>query len=109
MSYKTGGYKTKYISECGYYREEFTIYSAVESISDICVYKMFNENGNEVDISVSAEDDTEAVGKYSLIDCLYYLKQHENKIYDYKEYNIIIEEMTFEEVDKIFGHHNNSN
>lgn len=109
MSYKTGGYKTKYISECGYYREEFTIYSAVESVSDICVYKMFNETGKEVDISVSAEDDTETVGKYSLIDCLYYLKQRKDKHYKWKGYDIIIEEMTYEEVDKIFGHHNNSN
>ena len=103
MAYKTGGYKTKYVSEYGYFHEEFMIYSAVESVSDTCVYKMFNEKGEEVDISIGAEDDTEAVGKYSLIDCLYYLKQRENKHYKYKEYDIIIEEMTYEEVNKIFG------
>ena len=38
---------------------------------------------------------------------LYY--REEDKHYEWKEHNIIIEEMTYEEVDKIFGHHNNSN
>lgn len=103
MAYKTGGYKTKYVSECGYFHEEYMIYCAVESCSDICVYKMFNENGEEVDISISAEDDTDDYGNHSLIDCLFYLKQHKDKRYQYKEYDIIIEEMTYEEVDKIFS------
>ena len=104
MAYKTGGFKTKYISECGYFHEEYTIYSAVESCSDVCSYVMVNdETGKEVDICISAEDDTEAVGKYSLIDCLYYLKQRKNKYYEWKERNIIIEEMTPEEVIKYFG------
>ena len=104
MAFKTGGYKTKYISECGYFHEEFMIYSAVESCSDVCSYVMVNEEtGKEVDICISAEDDTEAVGKYSLIDCLYYLKQRKNKYYEWKERNIIIEEMTPEEVIKYFG------
>ena len=103
MAFKTGGYKTKYISECGYFREEFMIYCAVESCSDVCVYKMFNENGEEVNISISAEDDTDSVGKYSLIDCLYHLKNKKDKHYQWDIYDIIIEEMTYEEVDKIFG------
>lgn len=103
MAFKTGGYKTKYISECGYFHKEFIICCAVESVSDTCVYKMFNEKGEEVDICISAEDDTEAVGKYSLIDCLYYLKQGEDKHYKYKSHDIIIEEMTPEEVIKYFG------
>ena len=104
MAFKTGGYKTKYIEEYGYMKTEYTIYSAVESCSDICSYVMINEEtGKEVDICISAEDDTEAVGKYSLIDCLYYLKQRKNKYYEWKERNIIIEEMTPEEVIKYFG------
>lgn len=103
MAYKTGGYKTKYIEEHGYIHNEYIIYCSVESVSDICVYKMFNENGKEVDICISAEDDTDAVGKYSLIDCLYYLKQRQDKHYKWKGNDIIIEKMTYEEVDKIFG------
>ncbi len=104
MAYKTGGYKTKYIEECGYMRTEYTIYSAVESCSDVCSYTMVNdETGKEIDIVISAEDDTEAVGKYSLIDCIYYLKRREDKHYEWKERDIIIEEMTPEEVTKYFG------
>lgn len=99
MSFKTGGFKTKYIEECGsYIHDEYTIYCAVESVSDVCVYKMFDENGKEVDITISAEDDTEAVGKYSLIDCLYCLKHGEGKGND-----IIIEEMTDDEMKRIYG------
>ena len=79
------------------------IYCAVESCSDVCVYKMFNERGEEVNILISAEDDTDSVGKYSLIDCLFYLKQGKDKHYQWKEHDIIIEEMTYEEVDKIFS------
>lgn len=103
MAYKTGGYKTKYISECGYIHEEFIIYCAVESCSDVCVYKMFDDNGNEKEINISAEDDTDDYGNHSLIDCLFYLKQHKDKHYQWKEHNIIIEEMTYKEIDKIFG------
>jgi len=106
MAYKTGGYKTKYIEECGsYVYNEYTIYCALESCSNICVYKMFNNKGEEVNISIGAEEDDDDYGNRSLIDCLYYLKYHKNKIYDYKykEYNIIIKEMTPEEVNKIFG------
>ena len=103
MAYKTGGYKTRYIeSYSSYFYHEYTIYCAVESTSDICVYKMFDEDDKEHDICIGAEDDTDAVGKYSLIDCLYQLKQHEDKHYKYIEYDIIIEEMTPEEVMKYF-------
>ena len=110
MSYKTGGYKTKYIEECGpYVYNEYIIYCAVESCSNVCMYKMFDNKGREVSISISAEEDTDDFGNHSLIDCLYYLKCHKDKHYEWKEHNIIIEEMTYEEVDKIFGHHNNSN
>lgn len=110
MAYKTGGYKTKYIEEYGsYLYNEYMIYCAVESCSNVCVYRMLNKKGNEVNISISAEEDTDDYGNHSLIDCLYYLKLHKNKYYDYQEYNIIIEEMTYEEVDKIFNNHNISN
>lgn len=103
MAYKTGGYKTKYIEECGYLYEEFIIYTAVESCSNVRVYKMFNDKGEEVNISISAEEDTDDYGNRSLIDCLYYLKQYKDKHYQWKEHDIIIEEMTPEEVIKIFG------
>lgn len=103
MAYKTGGYKTKYIEEYGYVHNEYIIYCSVESVSDICVYKMFDDKGNEKEINISAEDDTDDYGNHSLIDCLFYLKQHKDKHYQYKEYDIIIEEMTYEEVNKIFG------
>jgi len=104
MSYKTGGFKTKYRESYGYFYEDYIIYCAVESVSDTCVYKMFDVSGKEHDISISAEDDTEAFGKYSLIDCLYHLKHHENKTYSHHECDIIIEEMTEEEMSRIFNH-----
>lgn len=104
MAYKTGGYKTKYIEECGsYVYNEYMIYSAVESCSNVCVYKMFNDKNEEVNISISAEEDTDDYGNRSLIDCLYHLKCCKDKHYQYKEYDIIIEEMTQEEVNTIFG------
>ena len=104
MSYKTRGYKTKYIEECGsYVYNEYIIYCAVESCSNICMYKMFDSKGREVSISISAEEDTDDFGNHSLIDCLYYLKQGEDKHYKWKGNDIIIEEMTYEEVNKIFG------
>ena len=43
MAFKTGGFKTKYIEQYGYSRNEYTIYCAVESVSDVCVYKMFDD------------------------------------------------------------------
>ena len=102
MAFKTGGFKTKYINEYGYMRDEYTIYCAVESVSDVCVYHMLDDKGNEKEINISAEEDSN-YGNHSLIDCLFYLKQHENKHYQFKEYDIIIEEMTDEEMKMIYG------
>ena len=103
MAFKTGGFKTKYIEECGYLHNEYTIYCAVESVSDICVYNMLDDKGNVKEINISAEDDTCDYGNHSLIDCLFYLKQHKDKHYQFKEYDIIIEEMTPEEMKIIYG------
>ena len=103
MAFKTGGFKTKYIEEYGYIRNEYTIYSAVESVSDIRVYKMFDENINEKDISISAEDDTDDYGNHSLIECLYHLKLIKSKI-GLGGHNIIIEKMTNDEMKTVFGH-----
>lgn len=102
MAFKTGGFKTKYIEECGYICNEYTIYCAVESASDVCVYKMLDDKGNEKEINISAEDDTSDYGNHSLIDCLFYLKQHKDKHYRFKEYDIIIEEMSNEEMKMIY-------
>ena len=103
MAFKTGGFKTKYIEEYGYMRDEYTIYCAVESVSDTCVYKMFDNKGNEKEINISGEDDTADYGNHSLIDCLFYLKQRKDKHYQFKEHDIIIEEMTNEEMKIIYG------
>ena len=62
------------------------------------------ENMNEKDICISAEDNTDSFGNHSLIDCLYHLKLVKNKIESNKEYSIIIEEMTNEEMKIIYGH-----
>lgn len=103
MAFKTGGFKTKYIEEYEYIRNEYTIYCAVESVSDICVYKMFDKNGKEKKISISGEDDTDSFGNHSLIECLYHLKMAKNKKETNKEYSIIIEEMTNDEMKQIYG------
>ena len=102
MSFKTGGFKTKYYSDEGYDFEEHTIYCALESVTDICVYRMCDINGKDENISIGAEVD-DRCGKYSLIDCLYHLKRHENKEYDNHDNDIIIEEMTKEEIKRIFS------
>lgn len=104
MPFKTRGFKTKYIEQYEHMRNEYTIYCAVESVSDVCVYKMFDENMKKKDICISAEYDTDSFGSHSLIDCLYHLKQVKNKIESNKEYSIIIEEMTNEEMEIIYGH-----
>lgn len=103
MSFKTGGFKTKYIEDYdNLIYNEYTIYCAYESVSDVCVYKMFDSNGKQCDICIGAESDSNDYGNRSKIDCLYYLKKHENKKYKYHEHDIIIEEMTREEVKRIF-------
>ena len=104
MSFKTRGFKTKYIEQYEHMCNQYTIYCAVESVSDVCVYKMFDENMKKKDICISAEYDTDSFGSHSLIDCLYHLKQVKNKIESNKEYSIIIEEMTNEEMEMIYGH-----
>lgn len=44
MAFKTGGYKTKLIKEYGgFLYKEYTIYCAIESVTDTCVYKMFDD------------------------------------------------------------------
>lgn len=67
------------------------------------VCQMLDDKGNETEINISAEDDTSAFGNHSLIDCLFYLKQHKNKHYQFKDHDIIIEEMTDEEMKMIYG------
>lgn len=103
MAFKTGGKKTTYIQDNGYCEKTYTIYCAVESVTDICVYKMFDTNGKECNITIAAEDDTDGKGNRSLIDCLYCLKYgiSENNLYDNQK--IIITEMTKEEMKNIFG------
>jgi hypothetical protein len=103
MAFKTGGYKTKYIYEYSYLRNEYTIYCAVDSTVDMCVYKMLDDKGNEKDISIAVEDDTDDYGNRSLIDCLYCLKNREDKKYSNKSHDIKVEEMTDKEMKEIFG------
>ena len=103
MAYKTGGVKTKYIYSYEHDYKEYTIYRAVNSTNDLCVYKMFDENDNECPIDPDIEDDSCDKGNHSLIDCLYHLKNKSNMKCNNKDYNIIIEEMTEEEMHKVFG------
>lgn len=104
MSFKNGGVKTKYIEDYdNIIYNEYTIYCAYESVSDVCVYKMFDSNGKQCDICISSEYDSGDYGNRSKIDCLYYLKNRENREYKYHEHDITIEEMTREEMKEIFG------
>lgn len=104
MSFKNGGYKTTWIEEYGYYMQEYTIYAAEECCTETMVYRMFDSNGKEHDINISAENDIDAIGNRSLIDCLYYLKQRRNKKYPSSFNDIIIEEMTSDEMMRVFDH-----
>ncbi len=100
MSFKNGGHKTKFIVSEGYNYEEYTIYCALESVSDVNSYVMVNSKGEREPIWIGGEDDT-ARGKYSLIDCLYYLKHHGSGTYDFSGYDdIVIEDMTSEELER---------
>ena len=83
--------------------DEYTIYCAVDSTADVCIYKMYDEKGKEKDISIAAEDDTDDYGNRSLIDCLYYLKHRTTKIYNNSTHDIEILEMSNEEMKEIFG------
>ena len=95
MAFKTGGYKTKYLCNNGYSYDEYTIYAAIESVSDVMVFHMYDDKGNEVDIQISAVDDLD-YGKNSINDCLYALR-HKMEVGD-----VVIERMTDEEMEKIF-------
>ena len=95
MAFKTGGYKTKYFCSNGYSYDEYTIYAALESVSDVISFRMYDNEGNEEDICIGATDDLD-YGKRSLIDCLYALR-HRTEVGD-----IVIERMTNEEMEKIF-------
>lgn len=105
MAYKTGGLKTKYINAYGYYSEEYTIYRANESVSDTDRYIMVNSNGDEVPIQVDAIDGSDK-GKYNIIDCLYaisHLGIGAHTLGKYESENVVVEEMTEEEMNRIFG------
>lgn len=108
MSYKTGGTKTKFEPLCYSYgpSDTYTVYAALEHCSDIMVYVIINDKtGKESDISFGCEDDC-AHGKHSLIDVMYTLKHKDvgtHKITSNEEEDIVIEEMTWEEVERIFN------
>ena len=101
MAYKTGGIKAHYTSAYGYIVDKYVIYCAIESVSDTIHYRMFDEHGKEIDIEISAEEDS-SNGKYSLVDVLYYLKHYYDS--DKGKCPIQIEEMTDKEMQRIFGY-----
>ena len=105
MSYKTGGLKSTWEPQTSSYElsRKYTIYTACESVSDISGYIMHNDKGKEVNL-LSYFDEDSAKGRESLIDVLYYLKHKGVGVYDFgsKWRDIIIEEMTEEEIDKVF-------
>ena len=107
MSFKTGGLKTKFMPLTYGYEpnRSYTIYAALESCSDIMVYRMIDDNdGEEIDISLGTEDDC-AHGSESLIDVMYTLKHNGVGTYpsgvSYCQ-DIVIEEMTPEEMERVF-------
>lgn len=96
MAYKTGGYKTTYYrNDSGYWLTTYTIYCAIESVSDVEVFRMLDEFGNEVPIELGAVDDA-SHGKFDLIDCLHALR-HKMEFGD-----IVIDRMTDEEMSEVF-------
>lgn len=106
MSFKNGGLKTKFIPLVYGYdpNRSYTIYAALESCSDIMCYAMYDDkDGQEVDISLGTEDDC-AHGSESLIDVMYTLKHNGAGTYPSDGYrnDIVIEEMTTEEMEKVF-------
>ena len=107
MSYKTGGEKARWEPPTYYgYGEKYTVYTALESTSDINSYAIADENGNIIPgFSTFLSEDDSAKGRESLIDVLYYLKHHGPGTYPVSDANwqdIVIQEMTPEEMDKIF-------
>lgn len=109
MSYKTGGLKAKFIPPYyGYLEpEEYTIYAALESVSDVMSYRMFDKHGTECkNIILGAEDDS-SYGQESLIDVLYHLKHDGPGTYQDgrpSDPPVVVEEMSREEMSKIFGY-----
>ena len=106
MGFKNGGLKTKYVPPqySGGPSNSYTIYAALESVSDIMVYVMIDDKtGEEVKLGLGSEDDC-ADGIESLIDVMYYLKHKCVGTYhfNYEYQDIIIEKMTKEEIDKYF-------
>ena len=97
MAYKTGGYKTTYYRNDGdgYILTPYTIYCALESVSDVEVFRMLDEFGNEVPIELGAVDDA-SHGNCDLIDCLHALR-HKMEFGD-----IVIDRMTDEEMSEVF-------
>ena len=108
MSYKNGGFKTKFIplQYSGGSSESFTVYTALESVSDTDSYVLVDDKTNkEVSLVYNAEDDC-AHGKASLIDVMHALKHHGAGRYQYSNDtsdDIIIEEMTNEEMKRFFN------
>lgn len=108
MSFKNGGLKTKFVPPqySGGPSYSYTIYAALESVSDMMCYAIFDDKTDkEVDLNFGSEDDC-AYGQESLIDVMYMLKYKGVGIYPSgKSYchDIVIEEMTNDEMDKAFG------
>ena len=102
MGYKTGALKTKYIVETGFFRTEYTIFCALESVSDMLVYVMVDSEGRQVPIKIGEEDDC-SKGSSSLIDCLYYLKHYGKGTFDCGKFDkITIEDASEDEFEKYF-------
>ena len=106
MSYKTMGTKALFEPPTYYgYGEKYTVCTALESVSDINSYRMIDEDGNVIPgFSTMPSEEDGVKGRQSLIDVLYYLKHYGPGTYkfDAEWETITIEEMTREEVDKIF-------
>lgn len=108
MSFKNGGLKAKFVPPqySGGPSDSYTIYAALESVSDMMCYAIFDDKTDkEVDLNFGSEDDC-AYGQESLIDVMYMLKHKGVGIYSSgKSYcnDIVIEEMTNDEMDKAFG------
>ena len=102
MGFKTGALKTKYVVETGFFREEYTIFCAIESVSDSLVFVMIDNDGKQVPITIGVEDDC-SKGSGSLIDCLYYLKHYNAGTFDCGKFDkIVIEDASEDEIQRVF-------
>ena len=102
MAYKTGGTKVTYVDRYGPYSDEYTIYRAVESVTDTATYVMKDPAGRTADICIAAEDDC-AEGNGSIIECLHCLRTGNDLHTGHPEFDIIVNPMTDEEMEAIFG------